>query len=340
MINVDEKINQFSYSYPNIISSHQKNLWNFYRYGLSNLVHCRGLDVDQVASRAKELNKLPDGTSIVVFYIRQVVDRYKDRLTPTSSIARESEGTIETITDVAEARKDIIELTKPYLNNPLEESDFREVTTRFSSGSRGRKTETKEPKKRRASFASLVLKACRGNYKPGEVIFKDFLLQRMSEWDPRNYPSVWHLTSSVQFDSIIRIKEKEKIGNIFRTEIKIDDFDEKFIGNYALIPAYQWSKNFVYEEGNERFIFFEKSEAAAIEKGFLHQVGQPIVISVLVPNFEKLFPYIFDEDSLEYDGKIEKTYLKKKFVYSRKFNKWIYNQNLKTDSTALYQITV
>ncbi|MBU0959523.1 MAG: hypothetical protein KKB31_06260, partial [Nanoarchaeota archaeon] len=175
---LDDFIINFSKSYPNTFNDHPKSLWNYNKYGLVNWRHIKKTSRQDLSKRAQELRLLPDGTAIVDYFITVVMNKYKDRIDSITSSTRESEGTIQSITDIAEARKEIVTYVQPYLVVILKETDLVSITERFESiyssrswdsGSTSGKSygqrETDEAENRRLSFAGAVRMACRGNYK-------------------------------------------------------------------------------------------------------------------------------------------------------------------------------
>lgn len=347
---MDEYIIRFAKSYPNVIENYPKRLWNYYKYSLSNWRYVYKTPYHDLSNRAKELNLLPDGTAIIDFYISEVMDKYKNRTSTITSLARESEGTIQNLIDLSKARREILRLINPYLTKVLQETDFTKISDRFygkdqrswgvqTSLNLG-KRETNEPKKRRTSFRGIVRKAVRGIIKSKRVIFEELIQKRETEWNPLEFNYVWFLTGSIQFDYITRKRHVGEIFGLQKTEVNIIDFDDKFVGEYGLIPNHQWSKDFVYVEGDDRFVFLEKYESSAIYKGMNARMGQPLIIYVKIPNNLKLYPYIYNENAMEYDGPISKENILEKYIYIREFDSWIYNHNLRnqTDSTSDYYI--
>lgn len=341
----DTLILRLSLSYPNIEPNQPKNLWNYNKYGLSNFSHIEGgkYQLHDYSSRAKELNLLPDATAIVRHFIGVVTEKYKDRVSDDDQYS--SSGTLIMLQDIAEARQDIINLTIPYLTKPLQEMDFTEITNRFTGGrgKDGQQSQQRtgdgnkdEEEDRRESFASLVLDGCSGNYKNGTLIFEELLKARKNEWDPRTISIAWYLTGIIHFDSFIIIGPFTRFRGYSKREVRILDLAKKFVGQYGAVPRFQWSKDFTYKEGDNRFVFFEKFERTAVEKGFNELIGQMLAIRTTIPNYKKLYPYDFDENSLEYDGKISKKHLHEKYIYWRDFPDYVYSE--KADSTVYYEI--
>jgi len=338
----DALIERFSLSYPNIEPSQPQRLWNYNRYGLSNYahLHSRKPNLQDYSKRAEELELLPSGIDILSYFIDQVNEKYKDKIPSQRRLGKE--GSYQSIVDLEEARAEIIQLINPYLTRVLVDTDFTRITERFSGGtSTDRQVrQFNEPKERRKDFREIVLEVSVPWLKTNRQLFENFLQQRKDEWDPRTILEAWYLTGTIHFDFLIRIGNTTKFSSLNKVPVQVLDFDEKWIGQYGIVPQHQWAKKFVYEAGDSRFVFLEKEEWSAANKGINDLIGQPLIFRTTIPNYEKLYPYDFDENSLEYDGKYPKTNLHEHWVYIRKFDQWIWNENEITDSTADYRVDV
>lgn len=340
----DYRIERFAKTYPYTIKTIPENLKNWYRFGLSNFSHLHPrLQAHDFSERAGEVGLLPDATAIVMFHIREVMEEFKDDIPPPES--EDDEGTIKDMIDLAKARNAVRLRVNPYLKADIEDADFSDIIDRFEGGSEDGETDktdfpppgdgdpTEEEEKRRITFTDLVLTSCSGNYKTDRAIFEEMLNANKGKWNPTDYDHAWHIGVAAEFDSMERAGPGRRLKDQWKQKIKIKDFDDKYRGNHSLIPYFQGAKGDgrtpygLYKRGYGGFVYLEKNEVEAMRKKENLTI-QICMFKVRLTDKVNLYPYVYDSNTIMYDGKILKEDVLEKFVYhDAEWNHFIYDEN-------------